>query len=113
MPQDAIKQVGQMGHQQKMPKTLTFADHFGFELPDVNDDVDDDHNSNYEPDGDKSANDSDDDSAAPSSDLSEDDDNDDNSFNDDDDNSNDDDDNEGFRKKPKPGNEEYMYSVAP
>jgi hypothetical protein len=58
MPQDAIKRVGQMGHQQKMPKTLTFADHFGFELPDVNDDVDDDHDSNYEPDGDESANDS-------------------------------------------------------
>jgi hypothetical protein len=91
MPQDAIEQVGQMGHQQKMPKTLTFANHFGFELPDVNDDVDDDHNSDYELYGDKSANDSDDDSAAPSSDLSEDDDNDDDSFNDDDDNSNDDD----------------------
>jgi hypothetical protein len=90
MPQDAIEWVGQMGHQQKMPKTLTFADHFGFELPDVYD-LDDDHNSDYEPDGDKSANDSDDDSAAPSSDLSEDDDNDDDSFNDDDDNSNDDD----------------------
>jgi hypothetical protein len=49
MPHDAITRVGALGRQQQMPKTLTFADRFGFEIPDVDDDVDDDHDSNYVP----------------------------------------------------------------
>jgi hypothetical protein len=48
MPQDAITHVGKLGWCQKMPKTLTFADHFGFELPDVDDEVNDVHDSDYE-----------------------------------------------------------------
>jgi hypothetical protein len=32
--------IGELGHCQKMSKTLKFADHFGFELPDVDDEVD-------------------------------------------------------------------------
>jgi hypothetical protein len=43
MPQDAVDHVGTMGLRQKMPKTLTFTDRFGFELPDAEDDVDDEH----------------------------------------------------------------------
>jgi uncharacterized membrane protein YgcG len=49
MPLDAITRVGQLGRQQRMPKTLTFADRFGFEIPDADDDVDDDHDSAYDP----------------------------------------------------------------
>jgi hypothetical protein len=40
MPKDAVTRVNQLGHQQKMPKTLTFADRFGFELFDADDNVD-------------------------------------------------------------------------
>jgi hypothetical protein len=39
MPHDAITRVGALGRQQQMPKTLTFADRFGFEIPDVDDDA--------------------------------------------------------------------------
>jgi hypothetical protein len=49
MPQDAITRVGSLGRQPGMPKTLTFADRFGFELPDGDDDVDDDHDSTFVP----------------------------------------------------------------
>jgi hypothetical protein len=30
MPKEAITRVNQLGHQPKMPKTLTFADRFGW-----------------------------------------------------------------------------------
>jgi hypothetical protein len=109
MPHDAIEHVGQMGRQQKMPKTLTFADRFGFELPDTDDEVDDEHDSDYEPDD---ADDSDDNSSdnsstatsvisMPSSDDN-DDDNDDDDDDDDDDNDDDDDDDDNIAQ-PLPG----------
>ena len=51
-----------------MPKTLTFADRFGHELPEAADAVDDDHDSTYAPsDASSSSSDADDLSAAPSS----------------------------------------------
>jgi hypothetical protein len=50
MPQDAINHVGELGQCQHMPKTLTFADRCGFKLPDADDEVGDDHDSNYKPD---------------------------------------------------------------
>jgi hypothetical protein len=57
MPQDAITRVGSLGRQQGMPKTLTFADRFGFELPDGDDAVDDDHDSAYAPSDDDASDD--------------------------------------------------------
>ena len=57
MPKEAITRVNQLGRQQKMPKTLTFANRFGFELPDADDDVDDDHDSDYDPDDDTQSSD--------------------------------------------------------
>ena len=50
MPQDVINRVSNMGKQQKMPKSLTFADRFGHELEDLHDEVDDAHDSDYDPD---------------------------------------------------------------
>ena len=50
MPQDAIDRVGTLGQCQNMPKNLMFANHYGFEIPNVDDDVDDDHDSTYDPD---------------------------------------------------------------
>ena len=52
MPSDAIDRVNALGRRNKMPKTLTFTDRFGFELPDADDEVDDDHDSAYDPDDD-------------------------------------------------------------
>ncbi|GAX19421.1 hypothetical protein FisN_4Lu403 [Fistulifera solaris] len=49
MPNDVIARVSQLGAKQKMPKTLTFANRFGLELPDYPDDADDDHDSSYSP----------------------------------------------------------------
>ena len=49
MPHDAVTRVGRMGRTQGMPKSLTFADRYGFELVDVADDVDDDHDSDFDP----------------------------------------------------------------
>jgi hypothetical protein len=49
LPQDAITRVGNLGRQQGMPKTLTFADHYGFEIADADDDIDDDHDSDHDP----------------------------------------------------------------
>jgi hypothetical protein len=68
MPHDAINHIRQMGHHQKMPKTLSFADQFGLDLPDADDDVDDEHDSDFEPDDDddESDDDSADSSTAPS-----------------------------------------------
>jgi hypothetical protein len=60
MPQDAIARVTALGARQGMPKTLTFADRFGLELPDADDAVDDDHDSDY---GSDDASSSDDDSS--------------------------------------------------
>jgi hypothetical protein len=58
MPLDAIVRVGNLGRQQGMPKTLTFADRHGFEIPDDAHDVDDDHDSAYDPaEDDNSSND--------------------------------------------------------
>jgi hypothetical protein len=50
MPRDAITRVGNLGRQQGMPKTITFADRFGHEIPDGEDNVDDDHDLDYDPD---------------------------------------------------------------
>ncbi len=57
MPKEAITRVNQLGCQQKMPKTLTFANRFGFELPDADDDVDDENDSDYDPDDDTQSSD--------------------------------------------------------
>jgi hypothetical protein len=85
MPNDAIAHVGELGHQQGMPKTLTFADQHGHEIHDDADDVDHDHDSTYDlaHDGDSVSTNS-----SASSDSNDDDGDDD----DDDDNDNDNDD---------------------
>jgi hypothetical protein len=49
MPLDAIMQVGNLGQQEGMPKTLTFADRYNFEIPDDDDAIDNNHNSDYDP----------------------------------------------------------------
>jgi hypothetical protein len=90
MPSDAVTHIGELGCHQEMPKTLTFTDHFGFELPDVDDDVDDEHNSDYEPDNDDASKDNSTISLVPSTHLSDDDDSDDDLDDDDDDNDDDD-----------------------
>ena len=62
MPDDAITRVTALGAQQGMPKTLTFSDWFGHELPDGDIDIDDDHDSSYAPsDASSSSSDDDDD----------------------------------------------------
>ena len=43
MPDDAILRVSQLGREQNMPKTLTFADRYGHEFPDIEQEIDDDH----------------------------------------------------------------------
>lgn len=55
MPHDMIARVNQLAKEQGMPKSLTFADRFGFEILDDHGDVDDNHNSNYTPDNDSHA----------------------------------------------------------
>ena len=68
MPDDAITRVTALGAQQGMPKTLTFSDRFGHELPDGDNDIDDDHDSSYAPsDASSSSSDDDDLSVAASS----------------------------------------------
>ena len=68
MPEDAITWVTALGAQQGMPKTLTFSDRFGHELPEAADAVDDHHDSTYAPsDTSSSSSDDDDLSAAASS----------------------------------------------
>ena len=67
MPHDAIACVGDLGHMQGMPKSLMFADRFGFELADGTNDIDDDYDSAFDPGNDidfNSADDSDADSFA-------------------------------------------------
>ena len=49
MPHNAITHISNLGRQQDMPKTLTFADRYGFEIPDADDDIYDDHDSDYDP----------------------------------------------------------------
>ena len=49
MPEDAITWVTALGAEQGMPKTLTFSDRFGHELPDADNAIDDDHDSTYAP----------------------------------------------------------------
>ena len=71
MPEDAIARVTALGAQQGMPKTLTFSDRFGHELPEEADAVDDDHDSTYAPSATTSSSSDDDDlSAAASSNSS-------------------------------------------
>ena len=41
-----------MGCAQGMPKILTFADQYGFEIHNAADDVNDDHDSDYDPEDD-------------------------------------------------------------
>jgi hypothetical protein len=72
MPNNAVACIGELGHHQKMPKTLTSMDHFGFKLPDVDDKVDDEHDSNYEPDDDNASKDDSTISLVPSTHLSDD-----------------------------------------
>ena len=55
-----LQQGFQLGAQQGMPKTLTFSDRFGHELPDADNAIDDDHDSTYAP-SDRSSSSSDDD----------------------------------------------------
>jgi hypothetical protein len=43
MPQEARERVNALGRHQQMPKTLTFTDRYGHEIPDMDDDVDDHH----------------------------------------------------------------------
>jgi hypothetical protein len=50
MPRDVIARVAELGRRQGMPKTLTFADRYGHEILDEANDVDDDHDSDYDPD---------------------------------------------------------------
>jgi hypothetical protein len=55
LPDDAIARVKHLALRQgTMPRTLTFADRFGFELVDENDDIDDDNDSAYDPADDNS-----------------------------------------------------------
>jgi hypothetical protein len=49
MLNDAIAHVGELGRCQGMPKSLTFADRYGHEIRDVDGDVDDEHDSTYNP----------------------------------------------------------------
>ena len=49
-PNDVITRVNTLGQTQNMPRTLTFADRYGHELHDDADEVDDDHDSAYQPD---------------------------------------------------------------
>jgi len=49
MPCDAISRVNALGLKQSMPKTLTFADQFRHEILDQDSDVDDEHDSVYDP----------------------------------------------------------------
>ena len=68
MPEDAINWVTALGAQQGMPKTLTFSDRFGHELPEADNAIDDDHDSTYaSSDASSSSNDDDDLSADASS----------------------------------------------
>jgi hypothetical protein len=100
MLNDAITSIGELGYCQKMPKTLTFVDHFVIELPDVDDKVDDEHDSNYEPDDDDASKDDLTISLVPSTHSSDDNDGDDD---DDDDGDHDDDDNNDDLAQPLTG----------
>jgi hypothetical protein len=62
-PDDAIERINTLARQQGMPRTLTFADRFGFELTNDDDDddtADDDRDSDYDPADDDSDDDADD-----------------------------------------------------
>jgi len=54
MPRDAISRINTLGLKQSMPKTLTFADRFGHEILDADDEVNDEHDSDYDPSDDSS-----------------------------------------------------------
>ena len=54
MPQDAIARVNAIALRQSMPKTITFSDRFGMEYPDDSSEIDDDHDSTYNPEADTS-----------------------------------------------------------
>ena len=69
MPQDAITCVGNLGHAQGMPKSLTFADHYGFKLVDDADAVDDNHDSDFDPDDASYSSTSSDDNSDPGDDF--------------------------------------------
>jgi len=105
MPRDAIARVGELGRRQGMPKSLTFADRFGHEiLDDYDQAIDDEHDSDYDPDDESSQSSVSTDSFASSeSSDSDDDDDDDNSDDeDDDDNDDDDDSDDSARRLPPP-----------
>ena len=53
-PTDAIDRVNALGAQQGMPKTVTFGDRYGRELPDGPLEMDDEHDSLYDPNDDNS-----------------------------------------------------------
>ena len=67
MPEDAIPRDTALGAQHGMPKTLTFSDRFGHELPEAANGVDDDHDSTYAPSDTSSCSSSDDDLSADAS----------------------------------------------
>ena len=67
MPEDAITRVTALGAQQGMPKTLTFSDQLGHELPEADNAVDDDHDGTYAASDASSSSDDDDDLSAEAS----------------------------------------------
>ena len=71
MPHNVVTHVGHMGHAQGMPKSLTFADWYGFELLDEADDVNDDHDSDFDPADDDVSYSSCDDDSAPGDDFAQ------------------------------------------
>jgi hypothetical protein len=54
MPDDSIARVNHLAQRQGMPRSLTFADRYGFEIFDDDDDVEDDADSTYNPEDDQS-----------------------------------------------------------
>jgi hypothetical protein len=59
MPDNVIDRVNALGRQQGMPRTLTFADRYGFAITNDDQDVDDDHDSEYDSDNVSDGNDDD------------------------------------------------------
>ncbi|MCE2996668.1 MAG: hypothetical protein LW863_13795 [Flammeovirgaceae bacterium] len=73
MPADVIDRVSNIGRQQGMPKSLTFADRFGHEFTDLPHEIDDAHDSDYETSDDYAdSDDDDDDDVLPGDDLDDD-----------------------------------------
>ena len=72
MPEDAIQRVNELARAQGMPRTLTFGDRTGVELTDMPHDVDDDHDSDYAPEEDRSGSDTDSDGVTYDSEIADD-----------------------------------------